>query len=251
MSNTNIVIHEYTNNNKQIIILSLNRPKHLNAMNKDLLRELREQIEKVQMKNHIDTLIITSEITKSFCSGIDVGYVRELSNEQAADFFYDLADTLEMIINLPCLTIAVVNGYAFGAGADLALACDLRIGSTDASFRFPGPQFGVILGTKRLMNEVGPSIARRLVLLGETFDAEKAYQYGIIHGIIENSNCFKTALEWADKVSHIPKHAQEVIKDICAFQLENVNSALLAKNSILEGHFRNRFREYVGRVKKS
>lgn len=252
MNNTEIIVQKYLHSNR-ILVVSLNRPKQLNALNKDLILELTKILRNIQVNNDIDALILTSEITKSFCSGIDVGYVRGLSNEEAADFFYELAALFEMVSALPCITIAAINGYAYGAGADLALACDFRIGGAYTRFSFPGPQFGVVLGTQRLKNEVGSAIARKLVLTGQKIDAEYALQIGLLHEICEEGSCLETALAWARKTSHISKHAQKAIKDICFLDNEFSNpemqsSLVLARNSVLDGDFQLRFIKYLERV---
>ena len=73
-----------------------------------------------------------------------------------------------------------------GAGADLALSCDLRIATASATFRFPGPQFGLILGTQRLINEIGASKARFLTLLNMKIDAKTAKDFGLVHEICQD-----------------------------------------------------------------
>ncbi|MEH7126372.1 enoyl-CoA hydratase/isomerase family protein [Bacillus sp. JJ1773] len=252
MKHSYIVKQEYFKE-RNILVLSLNRSKQLNAINRDLLMELRSHLEDIQEHRQLDVLIISSELSKSFSTGIDVGYVRGLSNEEAADFFSDLADTFEMVMKLPCITIAAVSGYAYGAGADLALSCDLRIGSASSRFSFPGPQFGLILGTQRLMKETGSAITRHLVLSGQVIDSNQALQYGLIHEICENTTCFETAIIRANHISLIPNHAQKLVKAICSNDQNSHNKIAspvsLARNSVLEGDFQERFSHYIERVK--
>src|SRR5699024_11296589 len=132
-----------------------------NALNETLIHEILYHMEHISKQEDIKALIIDSKLEKSFCTGIDIDFVKNISNEKAEFFFSSLNYLLEKLANFPLPTLAITNGYTFGAGADLVLACDLRLGSSTSQFRFPGPQFGVILGTHRLVNEVGPSVARK------------------------------------------------------------------------------------------
>jgi enoyl-CoA hydratase/carnithine racemase len=254
VEDSNIVLQEYDQDQK-IFVLSLNRPKQLNAINKNLLNELRHHLENISIEKNLGALIINSRLMKAFCTGIDVTFVQRLSNEEAADFFSELAMTFEQLSNFPSPTIAVVNGYAFGAGADLALACDLRIAGSSAHFRFPGPQFGVILGTHRLVNEVGHSVARKLALSNQIIVADKALQYGLIHEITEDESAFGTAFTWAKNLTRMPKYTFKSIREICEYhslpQTKKNTPSDFARQSVEQGDFKERFTQYVERIKES
>jgi enoyl-CoA hydratase/carnithine racemase len=246
------VLYQKLHNGK-IAVLSFNRPKQLNAVNNELINQLRRYMEQIKRDSDIGVLIIKSEIEKAFCSGIDVSYVKDLSNEEASQFFEQIAETLKALIDFPIPTIAIVQGYAFGAGADFSIACQLRIASESTKFRFPGPQFGVVLGTQRLVNEVGSSKARMLALTNQMLDAKESLQYGLIHKVVDLEDCLNVALEWAEKLLKMPRFTFEKIQEICNEHLVNenvLNSGVLAKQSILDGDFNTRFVMYVDRLKK-
>jgi|GEM_PF-643837 len=254
MKTSNILVHD-DGGEKRIITLALNRPNQRNAIDRDLLLELRKQVDILARDNGIGALIISSEITHAFCSGVDVSYVQNLSNQEAGQFFRELADVLEQITTFPCPTFAAVSGYAFGAGADLALACDLRIASSSARFRFPGPQFGLILGTRRLIHEVGPSIARMLALTGRIVDAKSALQYGLVHAVHEGNSCLEAALEWARSISEMPPYTLDTIRELCRNEY-NINTDLalslyLTEQSVLAGDFNDRFSKYASQWRKN
>lgn len=248
-----IVLQEY-DQEKKIYVLSLNRPKQLNAVSIDLLHELRHHLETITNVENVGALIINSKLTKAFCTGIDVTYVQSLSNEEAAAFFADLQATFDQISNFPCPTIAAINGYAFGAGADLALACDIRIAGESSRFRFPGPQFGVVLGTHRLANEAGHSVARKLALTNQLLSADEALGYGIIHEVTDVENVFETALTQARNITNMPEFTFKTIREICTDDSQSENKNITAieytRQSIEQGNFQERFSQYVARVKE-
>ncbi len=248
-----ILTHKYDYNNEIVYILTLNRPKQLNAINNQLLEELRQHLDEISKTPNLGALIIKSDNQKAFCTGVDVDYIKLLTNEESSDFFSELAETLEKIINFPCPTIASIDGYAFGAGADIALACDIRIANESASFRFPGPQFGLILGTQRLISEVGPSVVRHLALTNQVVTADKALQYGLIHKITESESAFEIALKYTEITASISKHTLNLLKEICSNENElrsNKTTPLeFARKSVEQGDFSARFSEYISQVK--
>ncbi|WP_165820914.1 enoyl-CoA hydratase/isomerase family protein [Pueribacillus theae] len=255
MEESSIIIQEYGENGT-IFVLTLNRSKQLNAINKSLLAELRYELKKISSKKNLGGLIIKSAITKAFCAGIDVAYVQSLSNVEAAAFFAELAVTFEEISHFPCPTVAAVNGYAFGAGADLALACDIRVAGRSTRFRFPGPQFGVILGTHRLVNEAGASLARKIALTNELIDADTALQYHLVHDIAEDEFILDTAVEWMKKLTRISAHTYAGICEICDSLETDADKTQLktpieyARYSIEQGNFNERLTQYIEELKK-
>lgn len=253
MSESTIILQEI-DREKKIVMLSLNRPKQLNALNEMMLYELRDTLEALS-KEQLGALIINSKIERAFCTGIDVKAVQAMENSDAACFFANIAETLERLSTFSCPTIAVVNGYAFGAGADLALACDIRVGGHSSIFRFPGPQFGVVLGTHRLVNEVGSSLARKIALTNELIHSEKALQYGMIHEMAEGPHALELGISIAKKLFRVPKHTFKSIQDICADPILQKASlewkpADYAQKSVEEGDFQDRFASYIEEMKE-
>lgn len=254
MAESTIVLQEI-DLEKKIVILSLNRPKLLNALNDAMLYELRDVLERLS-KKQLGALIINSQINRAFCAGIDVKAVQQMTNSEAAHYFAHIAETLEYLSTFSCPTVAVINGHAFGAGADLALACDIRVGGYSSAFRFPGPQFGVVLGTHRLVNEVGSSLARKIALTNELIDSKKALQYGIIHEIVEEHEALEQGITIAKKLTRIPQHTFNSIQEICSKAiLQNGNygftPADYAYKSVEEGDFQERFAGYISEMKKA
>ncbi|MGG0175825.1 enoyl-CoA hydratase/isomerase family protein [Gottfriedia acidiceleris] len=236
----------------RIVLLSLNRPKQLNALNREMIQSLSNELNRLSEDSAVEILVIGSQLNKAFCSGVDVHYLQSLSNEDAAEFFADLAGLLEIVIRFKCPTIAAVTGYVYGAGADLALACDFRIAGESAKFRFPGSQFGVVLGTRRLIHEVGPARSRLLTLTGRTLDSMGALDFEIAHQVVEDSECFSTALSLAEQIIQIPANGLHTIKNLCrnfgdSSEYNSTISVRLAKESILAGDFKKSLQSYLDR----
>jgi len=223
---------------EDILILTLKNHKYLNALDHKMLEELQCIIHTVEKKPNVKVLIIKSEIEKAFSTGINTNFVSSLSSEEVIPFFSKLANTLNRIEKLNCITLSVVNGYAYGAGADLAIACDLRIGEHNTKFRFPGPQFGLILGTNRLINEVGKSNARFITMTNKIIDSKSAAKYGLLHSVEDDSkSLFKTVLNIAREISVLPKHSVDSIKNLTNLNEENNNDYNLTKESVSKKSF--------------
>jgi len=241
------VLIEYNDAEEKTIIITLNRPKKLNAMNGQLLDSLHQAVDRVASETKIESVIFTSSVERSFSSGIDTGFINNLrSREDVAEFFYRLQDLFEKIVKLDATTIAAIEGYAFGAGADLALSCDLRIANRDTSFRFPGPQFGVVLGTQRLIEEIGASKARKLVLLNERIGVEDALSYGLIHEVQERET-LQRAIHISRQLKSMPTTTERTIRTLCRKNdtLFNVDAREHAKQSILEIDFHKTFNQFL------
>jgi enoyl-CoA hydratase/carnithine racemase len=154
--------------------IALNRPTRGNALNAAMVESL---LEIVGSAGKDGTRLLTLRGRgANFCTGFDMG---DLSMQSEGDIvlrFLRIEQLLQAIHYAPMHTIAFAHGRVVGAGADLFCACDSRVTSTDAKFRFPGIRFGVVLGTRRLAYRVGSDRARKIVLDGLELDAEAAVE---------------------------------------------------------------------------
>lgn len=231
--------------------LELNQPQSLNAVDEIILNELEFYISQANNNNRLRVLIIKSTLLKAFSAGVNVKLLKSFSNEEASYFFEKIARILEEINKMPIVTIAAINGIAFGAGADIALSCDLRIANKKAMFRFPGPQFGVVLGTHRLVSEVGYSKARGLALLNKKIDAADSMKLGLIHEVSDDEDCFESALKIAENLLEIPEFTLNAISDISSTNQNIIYEPnKVARQSILNGDFQKRFDNYLSKIQK-
>jgi enoyl-CoA hydratase/carnithine racemase len=237
------LIIEKGDDSKKIARIVFNYPQNLNAIDRDLYQKLNSSLDILADRDDIGVLILSSEVEEAFSAGVDVKFVQKLTNEEAGHFFEDLSGLFDKLARLPLPTMAYVHGYTFGAGADLALACDVRIASPSAVFRCPGPQFGLILGTLRLINEIGASKARYVTLTNKKISSQTALEYGLVHIVCEERNEAEDLIaNWAQKLLGIPADTVQTLKQLCNRQQIQPD---LTKKSVLSGDFGQRFYEYT------
>lgn len=169
-------------------LLTLNRPKELNAINTDLLAALEEALDAIRAEKSIAAVILAGAGEKAFCAGADVQYMVHMDPIAAKHFSETGHRVMRKLASLPCLTIAAINGYAFGGGCELALACDIRVATPKSLFSLPEVSLGVIPGfggTQRLPRLVGKGPAKEMLLTGCKITAERAWQIGLVNQVAE------------------------------------------------------------------
>jgi len=158
--------------------LELHRPRRANALSTALVDALHNELD-AAIADKVTVLAIRGN-DSHFCAGFDLSDLKEETDATLLQRFCRLGLLLERLANAPFVTVAIVEGSAVGAGADLAVACDHRIGTAQASFRFPGAAFGAVLGVHRLASVVGQSMASRTVGSGARIDAAAAAGCGLL-----------------------------------------------------------------------
>jgi enoyl-CoA hydratase len=165
-----------------LAVLIVDRPKALNALNRQTLQEMVEALRAVAENPQLRALIVTGSGEKAFVAGADISEMAQFSPQQAGEFSGLGQHALRQLESLSVPTLAAVNGYALGGGCELAMACDLIYASERAKFGFPEVGLGVIPGfggTQRLARIVGPLRAKELIFSGEPIDAPKAREIGL------------------------------------------------------------------------
>jgi 3-hydroxypropionyl-coenzyme A dehydratase len=172
---------------KDIAIIKINRPEVLNALNKEVVSELSTAIDIVGADDKIKVLIITGTGERSFCAGADIRYVVNIDPIEAERYATFIHTLLNKIENLEKPIIAAINGYALGGGCELALACDIRIassnakiGQTEATIGIP-PGWG---GTQRLLRIVGLAKTKELIYTGKMITAYEAERIGLVNKLV-------------------------------------------------------------------
>ena len=173
--------------NIDIAIIKINRPEVLNALNKEIMTELSQAIDIVSMDDGIKVIIITGTGERSFCAGADIRYVVNVDPIEAERYATFIHTLLNKIENLQKPVIAAINGYALGGGCELALACDIRIASSNAKIGQTEVTIGIPPGwggTQRLLRIVGPAKAKELIYTGKMMTAEEAEQIGLVNKVV-------------------------------------------------------------------
>lgn len=172
-------------------IIKINRPEVYNAINFDLVTELKQEICLCEANENIDVLILTGEGLKSFSAGGDLNNVIKMSPNEAIQYANHVHELLNLIEGLAKPVLAAINGFALGGGCQLALACDLRIASSNARIGQPEVKIGISPGwggTQRLSRIVGISKAKELIYTGKIIDANEAYRIKLVNKVVKLSD---------------------------------------------------------------
>lgn len=186
-----------------ITTVTINRPKALNALNSETLKELDAAFTKIAACPNTKAVIVTGSGEKSFVAGADIAEMQPL-NAMEARAFADLGHKVFTAIeNLPQIVIAAVNGYTLGGGCELAMACDIRIASEKAKFGQPEVSLGIVPGfggTQRLARLVGKGRAKEIICTNAMLDAAEAYRIGLANKVVKPEELMATAKAMAQKV---------------------------------------------------
>jgi enoyl-CoA hydratase/carnithine racemase len=166
-----------------VACLELNRPGRGNALSGPLVEALIAATARVFADPSVHTLLFTGA-GPNFCTGFDLGGLDAATDGDLVLRLARIETLLDAVWRAPVRTAALAGGRAWGAGADLFAACDLRLAAPDASFRFPGAAFGLVLGTRRLAERVGTERARAWVAQGTTLDAAAAAGAGLASRVV-------------------------------------------------------------------
>jgi enoyl-CoA hydratase len=189
-----------------VAVMTLNRPKSLNSWNAKMRGEMKSAVNELVEDDELRVLVITGT-GRGFSAGEDVRGMEDLAAISTRSFrrvvrtFHDIFDQLEKM-EVP--VIAAINGVAAGGGLELALSCDFRIASDDASMGFPENKVGLIPGSggcSRLVKLVGPARAKWLVMTGEIIGAQQALEYGLVEEVVPAQDLMKRALEFAQELA--------------------------------------------------
>lgn len=186
------------------IVVTINRPEKLNALNKQTVAELNEAFQEIHRKEKIKVAIITGAGEKAFVAGADIKEITELDGESGTEFAQRGSAVFRSIEKMSIPVIAAINGFALGGGCELAMACHIRIASTNAKFGQPEINLGIIPGyggTQRFPRLIGRTNALYYLLSGDMLNAQKAYEIGLISEIVEPDKLMTRAQEIAAALS--------------------------------------------------
>lgn len=170
-----------------IAVLTINRPKVLNALNAETLQELDEAMDQLSKDDEVRVIIITGSGEKAFVAGADIAYMQTLKPIEARDFARLGQNVFSKIENLPKPVIAAINGFALGGGCELSMACDIRIAADNAKLGQPEVNLGIMAGfggTQRLPRLVNPGLAKEILFTADMYDAEVAQRIGLVNHVL-------------------------------------------------------------------
>ncbi len=201
-------------------LITLNRPKQLNALNSQLARETLAALKEFDADPKIGAIVITGS-SRAFAAGADI---EEMAEKSFTEFYMDdFLSPWDEVSSISKPIIAAVGGFALGGGCELALLCDFIIASEDAQFGNPEIKLGIlpgIGGSQRLTRSVGKALAMDLVLTGRNIDAQEAKQVGIVARVVAAKDLMQTAMEAAHTIAGYNAPAVKLAKRAVNMALE-------------------------------
>lgn len=197
-----------------IATIKLNRPKVLNAMNKQLWLDFQAALEDVKNDPDVNVLIITGE-GRAFSTGADLKDSKDRSLEDYRDYLVELQEASRKIIRFEKPTIAAINGYALGSGYELGLACDVRIAAEEAKIGSPEARVtsSVTGGAMRLVQDlIGPGKAKELLFTAEYIDGKEAERIGLVNKAVPLDQLMDETMEMAKKMAANSSFSIKMIK---------------------------------------
>jgi enoyl-CoA hydratase len=199
----------------RVAVVILDRPERLNAIGTSTLEQLDGALTAIGEDPTLGVVVITGA-GKAFSAGADITELSRLDGPRAfADHLCHFTQVFGRLQNLPKPSIAAIDGMALGGGFELALACDLRIGSRRARLGVPEVKLGLLPGaggSQRLARMLPPGLAKQLLMTGETLDAVAAYRIGLLNELVDDGEALPAALRLATVMSALPPLALAAAK---------------------------------------
>jgi enoyl-CoA hydratase len=248
MSDFEAIIHERQG---PVAVIRLNRPEKHHAINSVMARELVECLDALEADDDVRAIILTGAGDKAFCAGADMaeaivrGTDGRGTNDSAASAAIRLSQVRKPLIG-------AVNGYAYGGGAVFALACDIRIASDNARFRFVGASYGLSVGSSQLPRLVGSAMAKELIFTARTLDADEALRIGLVNHVVPQAELERTWTEMAQAIaqnSPAAIRASKEVIDLATLDFEAIKREAEHNRELRAGEdHRSRFRAAAERV---
>jgi enoyl-CoA hydratase len=201
-----------------LAIVTIKRPQAKNAMTPEMWKTLADIGRHIEKNEKIKTAILRGE-ARQFTVGSDIKAFHQMSIEQANEAFVIMEDAISTFEYLRIPTIAFINGPAMGAGLELALSCDLRVGTPNALLGIPIGKLGITISqrfSQRLVHLIGPSRTKDLIFTGRSFHGQEAYDIGLLNYLKNEEEAEEFILELAQKISRASMNSLQAAKEAVA-----------------------------------
>lgn len=198
-------------------VLTLNRPDQHNALSPRMVSQLRDAMAAATSEPRVRTVIVTGAGEAAFAAGADIAHLREASPRHAEETAQAATDLHARMRRCPKPIIAAINGYCFGGGLELALACDIRVASTTAAFALPEIKLGILPGgggTVHLARLIGTGPARAMCYTGTRIDAARAFALGLVSEVVSADALMPTAMALARQLAELSGNALFHLKQL-------------------------------------
>ena len=240
-----------------VAILTLNRPEKLNAMNRQLNRELQDAVRAMNEDDEVGCIVITGAGERAFSAGGDIHEQRERDRESDQESreqqdrnrsrgTYEVSASLKPVIGM-------MNGLAYGGAAVLSSSLDMRVGCERTSFRFLAAAYGRINSTWTLPNQVGWPIAKELLFTGRVVDAEEAYRIGLLNHLVPAEQLREKTLEIGTTIAKNRRESIMGIKELllqhmgCSLEQQWANEREFTTNRVRGYNAEQAFPEFIAR----
>ena len=171
----------------QIATLTFNRPHVRNALNAEIIERLRQELSRLETSSTTRVVVLRGAGGKAFASGGDLAEMARMDSNRALENYKQVETVLTAIETCALPIIAMIEGYALGGGCEIAVACDLRVATTDARFGIPIARIGHtvdFINARRLLGLIGPAALKELLFTDRILDAGEAYRLGLINTVV-------------------------------------------------------------------
>ncbi|MEF9919956.1 MAG: enoyl-CoA hydratase-related protein [Erysipelotrichaceae bacterium] len=189
---------------ENVALITINRPQALNALSSEVLEDLNNALAQVCANKDIYALIITGAGEKSFVAGADIAEMKDKNIDEAAAYGRLGNQIFTRVENFRCPVIAAVNGFALGGGCELAMACDIRIASSNARFAQPEAGLGITPGfggTQRLARLIPVGVAKEMIYTCRQVKVEEALSLGLVNKVVEQEALMAEAIKMAKRIA--------------------------------------------------
>ena len=201
----------------ELAVITLDRPDALNALSFEIIRQIGSAIDGIHRWGYeVRALLITGTGDKAFCAGADIKELMGRSMRAQKDGARLGQEVFRKLDGLPVPSIAVINGYAFGGGLELAMACTFRLATPNAKMGLPEIKLGLIPGyggTQRLSRLIGQAKALELIMTGRTVEADEALQIGLVNRIIAGTDPLEEATAFAGEFTRYGLPALQLARE--------------------------------------
>jgi len=203
--------------------VTVNRPDALNALNSTVFAEMSDLMDRIAVDTDIRVIVLKGAGDRSFIAGADIKEMTGMSRREAEARSWNGMRLYDSMRRMPQPLVASIQGYALGGGMLMAMACDIRIASTAATFGYPEIRLGIFPGTGGTVlidRLIGPAAARAICLLGDHFPAERAWQLGLVNRLVEPDQLADETVSVAETLAGYSPVAMRELKSVLNASLE-------------------------------
>ena len=200
----------YEVDDRGVALIRFNREKVLNAINVEMLHELNAHIKDAREDEAVRVLVFSSTDYMAFSAGADLK--EDLDEDGRVERMQLFADLYDDLVSFPKPTVAACHGSVVGGGAEISVACDIRVGGSNLRMRFPGAGLGVPVGPARLVTLCGLSVAKYLLLTSKEIAVDDAHRWGLVHKVAPAPRTEDAALQLAGQIAVHPPESVARIK---------------------------------------